>query len=176
MKRIIEVIVSRCLGCHTCELECALAHSGSDTFIEAVQSEEKLYPRIILEVDGDDTIPIHCRHCADAPCITVCPTSAMKRNGPEDPVLLIAEDCIGCKACVRVCPFGVLKVVPGEKWLTKCDLCAERLEEGHNPACVESCPTGAIRFTTVEELSSERRKEAVRKFRVSMIQSDKLKE
>lgn len=176
MNSVIEVIVRRCMGCHTCELECALAHSGSTTFVEAVQSQEKLYPRIILELDGGDVIPMHCRHCTDAPCITVCPTAAMSRTGQEEPVVLDTDKCIGCNACVMVCPFGIIKAIPMESNLSKCDLCIDRLKEGKIPACVAACPTKAIRFTKVEELSADRRREAVRKFRVSMIQGDEWEE
>ena len=147
MNSAIEVIVSKCLGCHTCELECALAHSKSETFIEALYSEEHLYPRIILEVDGNNTIPMHCRHCTDAPCVTVCPSAAMRRSGTAEPVILNTELCIGCNACVMVCPFGIIKTVPHETSLSKCDLCAARLKNGDIPACAAACPTKAIRYT-----------------------------
>jgi len=172
MNNVIEVIISKCQGCHTCELECALTHSKSDTFIEALYSSERLYPRIILETDGDDVIPMHCRHCTDAPCITVCPTAAMTRSGPEEPVVLDNLKCIGCNACVMVCPFGIIKAVPESALLSKCDLCIDRLEEGKIPACAAACPTKAIRFTNIKDISADRRKEVVSKFRVSMIQSE----
>ncbi|MBI9099702.1 MAG: 4Fe-4S binding protein [Spirochaetaceae bacterium] len=176
MKNVIEVIFDRCLGCHTCELECALAHSESETFVQAIQSKERLYPRIILETDGTQTIPMHCRHCSDAPCITVCPTTAMSRNSLDEPVILNKEKCIGCNSCVIVCPFGIIKTVPVENFLSKCDLCAERLENGEIPACAASCPTKAIRFTNIADLTTDRRKEVLEKFKVSMAVSDELKE
>ncbi|MBI9105997.1 MAG: 4Fe-4S binding protein [Spirochaetales bacterium] len=174
MNSIIEVVISRCQGCHTCELECALAHSKSNTLVEALYSSERLYPRIILETDGDDVIPMHCRHCTDAPCITVCPTAAMDRSGPDEPVVLNMDKCIGCNACVMVCPFGIIKAVPQAISLSKCDLCIDRLEEGKIPACAAACPTKAIRFTSVEDITADRRKEVISKFRVSMVQSEAL--
>lgn len=176
MKKVIEVIPERCLGCHTCEMECALAHSGSSDFVEAVQKSERLYPRIILERDGGETVPMHCRHCDDAPCISVCPTSAMSRKSPGDPVVLDPESCIGCSSCILVCPFGIIQSVTADNILTKCDLCADRLDQGENPACVESCPTGAIRFTPVEDLTADRRKEVLNRFQVSLSRGVELKE
>jgi len=176
MKSIIEVIVDRCLGCHTCEMECALAHSDSSSFVEAVQSGEKLYPRIILEIDGDSTVPMHCRHCDEAPCITVCPTSAMSRKSGDDPVILDVERCIGCTSCILVCPFGIIKRISPAGTLSKCDLCSDRLKKGEIPACAAGCPTNAIQFTPVEELTSGRRREVLNRFKVSLTASVKLKE
>jgi carbon-monoxide dehydrogenase iron sulfur subunit len=172
MNSIIEVVISRCLGCHTCELACALAHSKSSTFIEALYSGERLYPRIILEIDGGEVIPMHCRHCTDAPCITVCPTTAMGRSGSEEPVVLDTVKCIGCNACVMVCPFGIIKAAPQAISLSKCDLCIDRLEEGKIPACAAACPTKAIRFTSVKDIAADRRAEVISKFRVSMTQGE----
>ena len=174
MNSVLEVIVSKCLRCHTCELACALAHSKSETFIDAFYSKEQLYPRIILEIDGDDVIPMHCRHCTDAPCITVCPTASMARSGLEEPVVLDIEKCIGCNACVMVCPFGIIKAIPEAISLSKCDLCVDRLGEGKIPACAAGCPTKAIRYTKVEDITANRRMEVINKFRVSMIQSETL--
>ncbi len=86
------------------------------------------------------------------------------------------EKCIGCNACVIVCPFGIIKTAPIDNYLSKCDLCIERLEEGKIPACAASCPTNAIRFTNIADLSEDRRKEVVQKFKASMVQSGELKE
>jgi Fe-S-cluster-containing dehydrogenase component len=37
----------------------------------------------------------------------------------------------------------------------KCDACQERLEVGLEPACVTACPTEALRFVPLDELTSE---------------------
>ena len=175
MNGIIEVTVERCLGCHTCELECALAHSKSETFVAALYSNEVVYPRIILEVDNDDVIPMHCRHCTDAPCIAACPTTAMAREGVGKPVKLDLKKCIGCSACVMVCPFGVIQTIPGRTALSNCDLCSDRLEQDLEPACTAACPTQAIRFTQIADVSAGKRAETIRKFRVSMAQREGLR-
>jgi len=175
LRGVIEVTVEKCVGCHTCELECALAHSKSDTFEEAAFSRELIYPRIILEAYGEEVFPMHCRHCTDAPCIAACPTSAMSRAGMQAPVTLDLRKCIGCNACVMVCPFGVIQNIPGRPALSKCDLCVDRLENDLEPACSAGCPTDAIRFTRIDDINAEKRAETVRKFQVSMTMGEAAK-
>jgi anaerobic carbon-monoxide dehydrogenase iron sulfur subunit len=171
MEKVVEVIIGKCMGCHSCELACAVAHSKSKELVEAFNEEKTPYSRLILEMDEGDVIPFHCRHCEDAPCISVCPTNAMSRTDAESPVTLVDEKCIGCTACLLVCPFGVIqKKTEGDK-LAKCDLCIERLEAGKEPACTEACPTGAIRFVSSERHSTDKRKETIRKYRVALTQT-----
>lgn len=61
--------------------------------------------------------------------------------------------------CVMACPFGHPKYEPEYKVVLKCDSCIERVREGREPACVEACPTKALKFGTLEEILDEIRKE-----------------
>jgi carbon-monoxide dehydrogenase iron sulfur subunit len=168
MEKIILVNSKTCLSCHSCEIACAVAHSQSGRLIEAVYEKQPNFPRIILERSGGEVLPIHCRHCEEAPCVTVCPTGAVSRPAPGSPVVLESSLCIGCHACIIVCPFGVIKQGADGKSLIKCDLCKSRLEEGREPACVEACPTHTIRYVSVEEIGAEKRREYARRYRVSI--------
>jgi Fe-S-cluster-containing dehydrogenase component len=53
--------------------------------------------------------------------------------------------CTGCKACVASCPYGARYVHPAGH-VDKCTFCLHRVERGRQPACVETCPTGALTF------------------------------
>ena len=70
------------------------------------------------------------------------------RKTSEGPVVYDAEKGIGCRYCQDACPFGV----PTYDWenplglIHKCDMCVDRLAVGDKPACVGSCPNGALRF------------------------------
>jgi carbon-monoxide dehydrogenase iron sulfur subunit len=172
MKKIIVVDMDRCMACKSCVLACAVAHSKSKDLVKAMYEEDKPSPKIILEEIEDIVTPIHCRHCEDAPCVTVCPSGAISRPDESSPVILNNEKCIGCHACILVCPFGVIKTGPDGKSLIKCDLCFERLKEGGEPACVEACITGAIKYRTIEEITEGRRKEYIRKYRVAITRGD----
>ena len=170
MDKIIIVNSEKCMGCHSCELACAVVHSKSQDLIEAVYEDEKPSPRIILESDEEETLPIHCRHCEEAPCAIVCPSGAISRPAEHSPVILDSSKCIGCHACIIVCPFGVIKKGPDGKSLLKCDLCFERLKDGGEPACVEACPTGAIKFLSIEEITGKKRRAFKQKFKVALKQ------
>ncbi len=148
----LSVNLHRCVACHSCELSCSIAHSISKDLIGMLSEEKKPHPRIRVEFHAGHSSPIQCRHCADAPCASVCPVDAISRSDNGTPVLLDLEKCIGCRSCVVACPYGIMEMDPStlsqkkKKVLPKCDLCLERLEQDEIPACASSCPTEAIRF------------------------------
>lgn len=143
----------RCLGCHTCELACAIAHTRAGTLVGAVVAGEALSPRNrVVQVSGR-RFPTQCRQCEDAPCVKVCPTGATYRT--ETYTAVNPKLCIGCKLCMMVCPFGAIHMAwvaangHGKRAAIKCDLCVGR-EEG--PACVAACPTKAISIASPREV------------------------
>jgi len=162
-KKMITVDVGRCLGCHACAIACAIEHSTSKTLVGALQESPRQKPRVHLEYIDGRTVAMRCQHCEDAPCITVCPSGALQRAGDGEPVTIDQERCIGCLMCVQACPFGMITVNPDGKGVLKCDLCVERLEHGRNPACVDACPTGALKFEIVEESNRAKRRKAAEK-------------
>lgn len=170
MEKIIVVDIDKCMGCHSCALSCAVAHSKSKDLVKAINEKDKPYPKIIIDQIEGKPLPIHCRHCEDAPCVVVCPTGSVSKPTKESPVVLNNDKCIGCHACIIACPFGVIRKGPDGKSLIKCDLCIERLKENGEPACVIACPTKAIKFITVEELNLKKHKEDIEKYKVIMKQ------
>jgi carbon-monoxide dehydrogenase iron sulfur subunit len=163
MSRHITVRIERCVGCHTCELACAIAHSRSQDIETMIMQGENPGYRIHVEAYGPRSIPISCQHCEEAACALACPTGAVKRLAQGKPVLVEEERCIGCSMCVQACPFGVIALRPDGKAAFKCDLCISRLAQGLDPACVSSCPTKALVLEEDESANKDKRKAAVQK-------------
>lgn len=157
MKGIIVVDVEKCLACRSCQVQCAVEHSRARELVAAIR--ERPAPRARVRVEAVDglAVPLQCRHCADAPCVRVCPSRALEKAGPDDPVSVVNERCIGCRLCVLACPFGLIDMDESGNAVVNCDLCVERLKRDRLPACVEGCPTKALRFMDLKDVSSEKR-------------------
>jgi len=134
-----------CIGCHSCEVACA-EQNGNPVGVNW---------RRVGEVEGGsfpDTsrfnLSMACNHCIEPTCLTGCPTNAYVKleNGI---VAHHADDCIGCQYCIWNCPYEVPVFNPQRRVVTKCDLCQPRLAAGGAPACVEACPTEAIKVEKV---------------------------
>lgn len=154
-KGMIYVEPERCMACKSCELACAVAHSRSKDLIEAMREEPRPVSRVDVVESAGLVVPLHCRHCDGAPCVQVCPTGAIVKTELGGPVIVRGELCVGCRSCTLVCPYGVPQLSPEGRTIVKCDLCFERLEAGQVPACVEACPTGALKFKRLEEVERE---------------------
>lgn len=157
---IIYANPERCLSCHSCELACAVAHGDGRDMIGAIAANLPLHARNhVVSVDGVN-MPMQCRQCEDAPCTFACPTNACRQADGQ--IQIVEQQCIGCKLCVMVCPFGAITVrseaaveqgaCTNRGVAKKCDLCVDwRAGAGRtDPACVEACPTKAIRMINLE--------------------------
>jgi formate dehydrogenase iron-sulfur subunit len=83
-------------------------------------------------------------HCTEASCEKVCPTNAISHQG--EAVIIDQEKCIGCGYCVQACPFHVAHKDEEGGTSRKCRFCIDRIQNGYQPACSKTCPTGAIKF------------------------------
>jgi len=167
MRKVLTIHIEKCLACKSCEIACAVAHSKSGALEEALTESPKPQKRVTVEAVGELAVPLQCRHCEDAPCISVCPTAALRRHDPEGPVLIEQDRCIGCKFCLMVCPFGVIDVSSDGNVIVKCDLCIERTKAGEQPACVEACPTKALKLVGKKDLAAHKRQLAAKELALS---------
>ena len=136
MKSVELAIDERlCWGCKTCEVACKQEHRTSPG-VKLIRVDEE-GPHL---VDGKLKFEYRvsrCRHCDEPPCAAVCPVDALTKRD-EGVVILDAEVCIGCGACVDACPFDAVEMDEGEKVAVKCNLCHERIDKGLLPACADN--------------------------------------
>ncbi|SUB83938.1 Dimethylsulfide iron-sulfur subunit [Pragia fontium] len=143
-KRFAMVIdLRKCVGCQACTVGCAIENQAP---LGQFRTTVKQY-----QVTLDQTTPTQvkafmlprlCNHCADAPCIPVCPVQATYQR--EDGIVMVDNQrCVGCAYCVQACPYDARFINQETLTADKCTFCAHRLEVGLLPACVETCVGGA---------------------------------
>jgi Fe-S-cluster-containing dehydrogenase component len=131
---------STCIGCHACTVACKTEHDvplGVDrTWVKYIEKGAWPDTKRFFSV-------MRCNHCEDAPCVSICPTSALytRDDGIVD---FNTDNCIGCKSCMQACPYDALYIDPQDHTAQKCNYCAHRVEVGLQPACVVVCPEQAI--------------------------------
>lgn len=130
----------KCIGCHACTTACKSENEVpigvTRTYVKAV--EVGIFPEARRSFQVT-----RCNQCADAPCVTACPTTAMFAR-PDGIIDFNKSACIGCKACIAACPYDAIFINPEDHSAEKCNFCAHRIDQGLEPACVVVCPVEAI--------------------------------
>lgn len=141
----------RCVGCMDCVVACktenGVPDGGSRDWI--AQETTGTFPGLHLEIRTE-----RCNHCDHPPCVSCCPTGASHVEDPGAVVLVTANQCIGCKACIASCPYDARYVHP-DGYVDKCTFCLHRVKEGLDPACVAVCPTHCMTFGDLDDPGSE---------------------
>ena len=93
--------LERCVGCQTCTAACRHANATSPAvqWRKVLDVEAGTYPNV-----SRTFVPVGCQHCADPPCMHVCPSTATRQRA--DGIVTIDYDiCIGCAYCDVACPY-----------------------------------------------------------------------
>jgi formate dehydrogenase iron-sulfur subunit len=154
-KKAILIDITKCVGCQSCSAACKAAHQQPGDPEPALSATAFT----ALEPRGDKFVRRMCFHCEDPACASTCPVGAIKKTA-QGAVRYDGSKCIGCRYCMIACPYSVPKYQWSKlaPYVTKCDMCAERVLAGGVTACAEACPTGATTFGTREEKLAEARK------------------
>jgi formate dehydrogenase iron-sulfur subunit len=152
--------ISKCIGCKACQVACmqwndlrdevGTQHGIYDNpvdltdqswtvmrFAEYQSPEGKL--EWLIRKDG-------CMHCEDPGCLKACPAPGAIVKYANGIVDFNSSNCIGCGYCIAGCPFNIPRISEKDNKAYKCTLCSDRVAVGLEPACVKTCPTGAIQF------------------------------
>ncbi|MGH8908081.1 MAG: DmsC/YnfH family molybdoenzyme membrane anchor subunit [Egibacteraceae bacterium] len=142
-----EVDLDACTGCKSCVSAC---HS-----LNGLDEDESWRSVGLLYGAGEatpflQTVTTACHHCVEPACMSGCPVNAYEKDTVTGIVRHLDDQCIGCSYCTLTCPYEVPRFNTARGIVRKCDLCSDRLDAGEAPACVQACPTKAIRVTIVE--------------------------
>jgi formate dehydrogenase iron-sulfur subunit len=161
--------VSKCIGCKACQVACSEWNDLRDkvgvcvgdydnppdltarswTVMRYAEYENpKGDLEWLIRKDG-------CMHCADPGCLKACPSPGAIVQYANGIVDFHEENCIGCGYCIAGCPFDVPRLSQKDHKVYKCTLCSDRVAVGLEPACVKTCPTGAITFGTKERMTKD---------------------
>jgi len=142
---------SKCIGCHACSTACKSENQVPlgvyRTWVK--YTETGTYPDVRRRFQVT-----RCNHCANPPCVRICPVSAMYQR--DDGIVEFDPSiCIGCKSCMQACPYDSIYLDPETNTAAKCHFCAHRLDVGLEPACVVVCPEHAILAGDLNDPASE---------------------
>lgn len=157
--------VSTCIGCKACQVGCSewndiraeaekcvgSYNNPSDlnakawTVMRFNEVEENGRLEWLIRKDG-------CMHCSEPGCLKACPAPGAIIQYANGIVDFQSDKCIGCGYCIAGCPFNIPRMNAEDNRVYKCTLCVDRVSVGQEPACVKTCPTGAIHFGSKEEM------------------------
>ena len=143
-----EVDLDKCSGCKACVTAC---HA-----LNGLEAEET-WRDVGLLFSNDWRAPFQvsvttaCHHCVEPACLSGCPVLAYDKDPVTGIVRHLDDQCIGCQYCVMKCPYEVPQYSAKRGIVRKCDMCSSRLSQGEAPACVQACPSQAIRITLVDQ-------------------------
>jgi formate dehydrogenase iron-sulfur subunit len=166
MSKSFFIDTTLCTACRGCQVACKQWHnlpaektinSGSyqnpddlsfDTY-KLVRMEEKVMEGQVKWL----FFPDQCRHCLEPPCQdTAGEPTAIFTDAPTGAVIYTANTGgLNADEIIESCPYNIPRKGP-DGTLAKCDMCLDRVQNGLQPACVKTCPTGAMNFGERDEM------------------------
>ena len=169
MSKAVLYDATKCIGCRACQVACkqwnelpAVATTNSGTYENPPHMDAYTFTKIrFTEIEDNGKFQwvfnkLQCMHCEHPACVEACIVGALEKR-PDGPVTYDDNKCIGCRYCQVACPFGIPnfewdKPMP---WIRKCTFCTDRQSAGLKPACVTTCPSGALKSGERDELIAE---------------------
>ncbi|MDG4552269.1 MAG: formate dehydrogenase subunit beta [Candidatus Contendobacter sp.] len=157
--------ISQCIGCKACQVACmewndlrqevgycvGVYDNPPDltakawTVMRFTELENDGRLEWLIRKDG-------CMHCQDPGCLKACPAPGAIVQYANGIVEFHQEHCIGCGYCLTGCPFNIPRLSDQDHKAYKCSLCSDRVAVGQVPACIKTCPTGALHFGSKEDM------------------------
>ena len=157
-----------CTACRGCQVACKQWHNlpaeettNRGSYQNPADLSFDTYKLVRMKeevIDGQMRwlfFPDQCRHCLEPPCQdTAGDASAIFTDAASGAVIYTANTKGFDVAEIKEsCPYNIPRE-GSDGTLAKCDMCLDRVQNGLQPACVKTCPTGAMNFGKREEMLS----------------------
>jgi formate dehydrogenase iron-sulfur subunit len=157
----ILVDTSRCTACRGCQIACKQWNGLPGTQTKNVGTHENPQDlsfdtykvvRFSEGTNGDgkqywNFFTEQCRHCMSPGCMGVAEKDEIVQDEKTGAVICTpATKDLDFKATLDGCPYNIPRQDPKTKVIAKCTMCFDRITNNMIPACVKSCPTGAMTF------------------------------
>lgn len=143
--------MTACIGCKTCQIACK---DKNDLKVGVLYRKVSSFEGGKFPKPWMYHLSMSCNHCAKPKCVENCPTGALYKRA-DGIVAQDIEKCIGCKYCIWSCPYGAPQYKEDQGKVGKCDMCADLLDKGENPACVDACVMRVIQYGELDELKQK---------------------
>jgi len=166
MAKAFFIDTTVCTGCRGCQVACKQWHDlpaeetqNSGSYQNPPDLSFETYKLVRMREEVIDNklrwlfFPDQCRHCREAPCLdTAADPRAIFRDAASGAVIYTANtvDLITAEI-IESCPYNIPRN-DSRGILAKCDMCLDRVQNGLLPACVQTCPTGAMNFGDEQEV------------------------
>lgn len=163
----ILVDTSVCTACRGCQIACKqwnrlpgtqTSNDGSHENPRDLSADTWKIVRFHEGSNGDGKPYWHffteqCRHCLTPGCMAVVEEDEIVQNEKTGAVIFTPKTKdLDFQATREGCPYDIPRKNEKTGVLEKCTLCFDRISDGMIPACVKSCPTGAMRFGKREKI------------------------
>ncbi len=166
MEKAIFVDTTLCTACRGCQVACKQWHDlpaektvNRGTYENPEDLSFSTYKLVRMREEVIDKklnwlfFPEQCRHCRDAPCLdTADNPDAVYQDSQTGAIIYTAETKkLDADEIIESCPYNVPRKSK-DGFVSKCDMCNDRVHNGLKPACVNTCPTGSMKFGNRDEM------------------------
>ena len=166
MSKSFFIDTTLCTACRACQVACKQWHDlpaeetkNRGTYENPADLSFDTYKLVRMreEVIGGKLqwlfFPEQCRHCDEAPCLdTAGDETAVYKDAATGAIIFTANTKgLNVDEIIESCPYNIPRKGP-DGTLAKCDMCLDRVHNGLLPACVKTCPTGAMNFGERSEM------------------------
>ena len=95
----MSIDINKCIGCKYCTYACQAVNNLGDDMVYSVVTTET------MQNGKEYFLSRPCMHCAEAPCVHVCPVAATYKRA-DGLIMMDYNKCIGCRYCQVACPYS----------------------------------------------------------------------